>query len=146
MLRAKGSLAIWSYELYQISLKHRQQYSAAKQVEQGVVVLAHQTQQEDLKQEQSRKEKLLAACNPLRKHPCSNILKTWPPKSFQMKISDTFHTSAQNVDCGYTLEPPTKPQFYFIKVGFKECQNYIGMFSRWKKKSHKDQTTQESLP
>ena len=26
---------------------------------------------------------------------------------------------------------PCKPQFYYIKVGFKGGQNYIGMFSWW---------------
>ena len=59
------------------------------------------------------------------------------------KNSDIFHISAQNIDCGYSLEPPLrggsnvylqsmfsgrnkennvypcKPQFYCIKVGFK---------------------------
>ena len=64
-------------------------------------------------------------------------------KSFKMKNSDIFHISAQNIDCGYSLEPPRrggsneylqsiflsrnkknnvypcKPQFYYIKVGFK---------------------------
>ena len=59
------------------------------------------------------------------------------------KSSVIFHISAQNIDCGYSLEPPRwggsneypqsmllsrnkknniypcKPQFYFIKVGFK---------------------------
>ena len=59
------------------------------------------------------------------------------------KNTDIFHISAQNIDCGYTLEPPhrggsneysqslflsrnkknnvypCKPQFYYIKVGFK---------------------------
>ena len=62
---------------------------------------------------------------------------------FSDKNSDIFHTSAQNIDCGYSLEPPRrggsneyhnlcfwaeinknnvypcKPQFYYIKVGFK---------------------------
>ena len=62
---------------------------------------------------------------------------------FQIKKSDIFHISAQNIDCGYSLEPPhrggskeypqsmflsrnyinnvypCKPQFYYIKVGFK---------------------------
>ena len=68
-----------------------------------------------------------------------------PPKTenFQIKNSDIFHISAQNIDCGYSLEPPRrggsnkypqsmflsrnkknnvypcKPQFYYIKVGFK---------------------------
>ena len=27
---------------------------------------------------------------------------------FQVKISDTFHISAQNVDCGYSFEPPRR--------------------------------------
>ena len=64
-------------------------------------------------------------------------------KIFQIKNSDIFHISAQNIDCGYSLEPPRrggsneypqsmflsrnkknnvypcKPQFYYIKVGFK---------------------------
>ena len=53
-------------------------------------------------------------------------------ENFQIKISDIFHISAQNIDCGYSLEPPMflnrnkknnvypcKPQFYYIKVGFK---------------------------
>ena len=63
-------------------------------------------------------------------------------KKNQIKNSDIFHISAQNIDCGYSLEPPRrggsneypqsmllsrnkknniypcKPQFY-IKVGFK---------------------------
>ena len=81
----------------------------------------------------------------LRKHAYSNIMKISPPKteSFQIKNSDVFHISAQNIDCGYSLEPPLrggsneypqsmvlsrnkknnaypcKPQFYYIKVGFK---------------------------
>ena len=78
-----------------------------------------------------------------------------PPKTenFQIKNSDIFHMSAQNIDCGYSLEPPRrggsneypqsmflsrnkknnvypfKPQFYYIKVGFKGVKNCIGMFS-----------------
>ena len=81
----------------------------------------------------------------LRKHAYSNILKISPPKkaNFQIKNSDIFHISVQNIDCGYSLEPPhwdgsneypqsmflslikknnvypCKPQFYYIKVGFK---------------------------
>ena len=73
------------------------------------------------------------------------ILKTLPPKNenFQIKNSDILHISAQNIDCGYSLEPPrrggsneypqsmflsrnkknnvypSKPQFYYIKMGFK---------------------------
>ena len=81
----------------------------------------------------------------LRKHAYSNILEFLPPKNenFQMKNSDNFHISAQNIDCECSLEPPRrggsneypqsmvlsrdkknneypcKPQFYYIKVGFK---------------------------
>ena len=81
----------------------------------------------------------------LRKHAYSNILKILPPKNenFEIKIFDIFHISAQNIDCGYSLEPPwrggsneypqsmlwaeikrnnvhpCKPQFCYIKVGFK---------------------------
>ena len=63
-----------------------------------------------------------------------------------MKNSDIFHISAQDIDCGYSWEPPRrggsneyplsmflsknkknnvnpcKPQFYYIKVGFKGVQ------------------------
>ena len=81
----------------------------------------------------------------LRKPAYSNILKILPPKNeqIQLKKSDIFHITAQNIDCGYSLEPPRrggsneyphsmflsrnkknnvnpfKPQFYYIKVGFK---------------------------
>ena len=63
-------------------------------------------------------------------------------KIFKLK-TDIFHNSAENIDCGYSLEPPhrggsneypqsmflsrnnennvnpCKPQFYYIKVGFE---------------------------
>ena len=81
----------------------------------------------------------------LRKHAYSNMLKILPPKTenFQTKNSDILHISAQNIDRGYSLEPPPwggsneypqsmflsrnkknnvypcKAQFYYIKVGFK---------------------------
>ena len=81
----------------------------------------------------------------LRKHAYSNIKKKSSPKTgiFQIKNSDIFHISDQNIDCGYSLELPRrgssneypqsmvltrnkknnvypcKPQFYYIKVGFK---------------------------
>ena len=81
----------------------------------------------------------------LLKHAYSNILKILQPKqeNVLIKISDIFHISVQNIDCGYPLEPPQrggsneypqsmflsrnkknnaypcKPQFYYIKVGFK---------------------------
>ena len=68
------------------------------------------------------------------------ITKKW---KFLDKKSDICHISAQNIDCGYSLEPPRrggsneypqsmflsrdknnnvypcKPQFYHIKMGFK---------------------------
>ena len=46
----------------------------------------------------------------LRKHAYSNILKILQPKkkNFQIKNSDIFHISAQNIDCGYSLEPPRR--------------------------------------
>ena len=82
---------------------------------------------------------------PLRKHAFSNIMKILKPKNknFQRKMLIFFYISAQNIDCGYPLEPPRrgssnkypqsmflsrnkknniypcKPQFYYIKVGFK---------------------------
>ena len=82
----------------------------------------------------------------LRNHAYSNILKILPQKkneNFLIKNSDILHISAQNIDCGYSLEPPRrggsnehpqsmysgknknnnvypcKPQFYYIKMGFK---------------------------
>ena len=44
----------------------------------------------------------------LRNHTYSNILKISPPKteSFQIKKYDVFHISAQNINCGYSLELP----------------------------------------
>ena len=41
-------------------------------------------------------------------------------ENFQIKISDIFHISAQNIDCGYSLEPPQRggsneyPQYMFL--------------------------------
>ena len=91
---------------------------------------------------------------PLQKHAYSNILKISPPKNenFQIKTFDFFHISAQNIDCRYSLEPPRrgdsneylqsmllsrnnknnvypyKPQFYYIKVGFKGVKLYRHVF------------------
>ena len=77
---------------------------------------------------------------PLRKQAYTNILKISQPKNeffFSDENSDIFHTSAQNIDCRYSLEPPRRggsneyPQSMFssrnkknnvypcIKVGFK---------------------------
>ena len=76
----------------------------------------------------------------LRKHAYSSILKILPTKKWEFsdKNSDIFHISTQNIDCGYSLEPPhrggsneypqsmflsrnkknnvypCKPQFYYI--------------------------------
>ena len=82
------------------------------------------------------------ACKPVN----PNITKTRLYKyieNFQIKTLIFFHMSAQNIDCGYSLEPPRrggsneypqsmflsrnkknnvylcKPQFYYVKVGFK---------------------------
>ena len=43
----------------------------------------------------------------IRKHAYSNIMKILPPKNenFQIKNSDILYISAQNIDCGYSLEP-----------------------------------------
>ena len=99
----------------------------------------------DLQRCSSRRGFTVQSNSPLRKHTYSNILKILPPKNenFQIKKkSDTFLISAQNIDCGYLLEPPRrgsneylesmllsrnekntvyscKPLFYHIKVGFK---------------------------
>ena len=69
-----------------------------------------------------------------------------------MKNSGSFHISFQNIDCGYSLEPPRrggsneypqsmflsrnkkinvypcKPQFYYIKVGFKGVKTILACF------------------
>ena len=49
-------------------------------------------------------------CLAFRKHAYSNILKILPPKNenFQIKNSDIFHISAQNIDCRYSLEQPRR--------------------------------------
>ena len=74
----------------------------------------------------------------LRKYAYSNKKKISPPKSenFQIKNSDIYQISAQNIDCGYSLEPPwrgssneyplsmlisrnKKNSVYLCKLGFK---------------------------
>ena len=86
----------------------------------------------------------------LRKHAYIQIYwkittKKW---NFQIKKSDILHISAQNIDCGYSLEPPRRggsneyPQSMFLSRNKKNImcthvnpsgvyggQNYIGMFS-----------------
>ena len=48
----------------------------------------------------------------LRKHAYSNIVKISSKKKTEKiqkkKKSDIFHISAQNIDCGYSLEPPRR--------------------------------------
>ena len=46
----------------------------------------------------------------LRKHAYSNIKKISPSKTenFEIKNSDIFYIFAQNIDCGYSLEPPRR--------------------------------------
>ena len=62
----------------------------------------------------------------------------WSLKKKKKKKSDIFHISAQNIDCGCSLELqfmflsrnkknnvyPCKPKFYYIKVGFKGSKLY----------------------
>ena len=100
----------------------------------------------------------------LRKHAYSNILKMLPPKTenFQIKNSDIFHISAQNIDCGYSLEPPRrggsneypqsmflsrnkknnvypcKPQFYYIEVVYKGKRLYRHVFVMTSRKSQRE--------
>ena len=76
---------------------------------------------------------------PLRKRAYLNILKILPPKKwkFSDKNSDTFLISAQNIDCGYSLEPPS-----IIDCGYSLAPPRRGgsnvypqsMFLSWNKK------------
>ena len=64
----------------------------------------------------------------LRKHAYSNILKILPAKNenFQIKNSYILHISYQNIDCGYSLEPPHRggsneyPQSMFLSRNKKK--------------------------
>ena len=73
-------------------------------------------------------------------------------ENFQIKNSDIFHISAQNIDCRYSLEPPRrggsneypqsmflsrnkknnvypcKPQFYYLKWGLRGSKLYRHVF------------------
>ena len=95
--------------------------------------------------------------NSLQKHAYSNILNISPPKNenFQIKNSDRFYISAENIVCGYSLELPQwggsneypqsmflsrnkkhyvypcKPQFYYIKWGLKGSKLYRYVFVMW---------------
>ena len=79
----------------------------------------------------------------------------FPPKNenFQIKILIFFNISAQNIDCGYSLEPrggsneypqsmflsrnkknnvyPCQPQFYYIKVGLRGSKLYSYVLVMW---------------
>ena len=46
----------------------------------------------------------------LKRHAYSKILNILQPKkeNFQIINSDIFHIVAQNIDCGYSLEPPRR--------------------------------------
>ena len=53
----------------------------------------------------------LSSCVPLRKHAYSNVLNILQRKkeNFQIKKkSHIFHIPTQNIDCGYSLEPPRR--------------------------------------
>ena len=80
----------------------------------------------------NKKSQKLSVSLTLWKHAYSNILKILQPnkENFQIKISDIFYISAQNIDCGYSQSMflsrnmknnvyPCKPQFYYIKGGLK---------------------------
>ena len=96
-----------------------------------------------------RKQKLIKRKLDTHNHsentPIQIYIKNFTSKiwKFSDKNSDIFHISVQIIDCGYSLEPPRwggsneypqsmfssrnkknnvylyKPQFYYIKVGFK---------------------------
>ena len=65
---------------------------------------------------------MASSAGSLRKHAYSNILKILPPKNenFQIEFFYIFHISTQNIDCGYSLEPPRRggsneyPQSMFL--------------------------------
>ena len=83
--------------------------------------------------------------------------KNWkfPEKKKKNSQTDIFHISAQNIDCGYSLEPPRrggsneypqsmflsknkksnvypcKSQFYYVKVGFKGIIIIEACFRDW---------------
>ena len=105
---------------------------------------------------------ILVQCQEVACCPCwaSLIMQIYRKFHLQnLKISDKkqklifFHISAQNIDCGYSLEPPRRggsneypqsmflsrnkktdvytpvnPQFYYIKVGFKGSKLYRHVF------------------
>ena len=91
----------------------------------------------------------------LRKHTYSYILKILQPKKENLQIKNWYFSYFCSKHSGYLLEPrqwgsfneypqsmflskirknnvyACKPQFYYIKVGFKGAQIYIGIFVSW---------------
>ena len=84
-------------------------------------------------------------CKTLRKTRLFKYIENFTTKKgqFSNKSYDIFHILAQNIDCGYSLELPTiyvfkqtmknkvypcKPQFNYIKVGFKGVKLYRHVF------------------
>ena len=56
-------------------------------------------------------QKISCISFPLRRHTYSNTLKVYYQKKRKFsdkKNSDIFQISAQNIDCGYSLEPPRR--------------------------------------
>ena len=70
------------------------------------------TQKKKKKKKKNRKSKTPTTyIDTLRKHAYSNILKILQPKTGKFsdkKNSNVFYISAQNIDCGYSLEPPRR--------------------------------------
>ena len=69
-------------------------------------------------------------------------------KIFQIKKSDISHVSAQNIDCGYSLEPPRRggsneyPKYMFLRWGLRESTLYRHVFvMTYKDVDHLDQQT-----
>ena len=58
-------------------------------------------------------------------------------ENFQIKNSDIFHISAQNIDCGYSLEPPRRggsneyPQSMFLSRNKKIMYMYTPVNPRF---------------
>ena len=85
--------------------------------------------------------------NPITKTRLFKYIENFTSKNLKFSDkNDIFYISAQNIDCGYSFEPPRrggsneypqsmflnrnkrnnvypcKPQFYYIKVGFEEVK------------------------
>ena len=67
-------------------------------------------------------------------------------ENFQIKNSDIFHISAQNIDCGYSLEPPRRilTEFYLIRsrVKIRSLLKYI----KWNRKYNRHEAQHSSDP